>query len=242
MIAVNSLWIVGYSVFNDFELTPLALKTLVQDTELSFRSELQAKQSLIDQAQTKLRELSSSFTNERRNLSDLEAKTNERATLKHQIANLFRLNAEKRAFLATTGPAPAEDVSIGDADTGLTIDAAKLRSISPSDPSLNSAVLPTPDQEAYLKSLPPSHVLHARVRAYRFHNKNLESKKQALKTKSAILEKKLRRIVALSTGIDEAKVDETVARLDVAIQSEEGEEVDTGRLREFLRRLEDGGE
>ena len=56
------------------------------------------------------------------------------------------------------------------------------------------------------------------------------------------MERKLRRVVVLSTGIEEAKVVEKVDRLAAAIQSEEGEEMDMGRVREFLRRLgEEGG-
>jgi regulatory protein SWI6 len=222
------------------KLTSSALKTLIQDTESSFRSELQAKQSLIDEAQKRLREQTTTLANERRNLASLEAKANERAILKHQIANLRRLNNEKRAFLSTTGPLPTEDVTLGDADTGLSIDIAKLRQLSPDD-SLSSNTR-TPEQEAYLKSLPPSHVLEARVRAYAAHNDTLDTRKQDLKTKSAILEKKLRRLVALSAGVAEDTLDTTADRLAAAIQSEEGEEMDMSRLREFLRRLEEGGE
>ena len=216
-----------------------ALKTLITDTELSFRSELQARQSLIDQAQYKLRELTAALANERRNLSSLEAKANERATLKHQIANLRRLNAEKRSHLASTGPPPMDDVSVGDADAGLTVVTAKLRPRSPS--STTSPVGRTSEQESYLKSLPESSILGARVRAYKTHNSSLEARKIDLRTKSSVLEKKLRRVVALSTGIEEDKVDETADRLAAAIQSEE-EEMDMGRVREFLRRLEEGGE
>ncbi|KAI4153089.1 MAG: hypothetical protein LQ340_002516 [Diploschistes diacapsis] len=217
-----------------------SLRTLVNDTELSFRSELQAKQSLIDQAQSKLRELTTALTNERRNLSDLEAKANERATLKNQIANLRRMNADKRARLSSTGPVPTEDVAVGDADTGLTVAIASMRPRSAS--GTISASARTPDQDAYLKSLPPSHVLEARVRAYKAHNGSLETRKMELKTKSSVLEKKLRRVVALSTGVEEEKVDENAERLAAAVKSEEGKEVDTGRLREFLRRLDEGGE
>ena len=131
-------------------------------------------------------------------------------------------------------------MTVGDADSGLTVETASMRPRSAS--SASSPVGRTTDQESYLKSLPPSHVLGARVRAYKAHNSSLEARKNDLKTKSSVLEKKLRRVVALSTGIEEEKIDETAGRLAAAIQSEEGEEMDMGRLREFLRRLEEGGE
>ena len=219
------------------------LKNLITDTELSFRSELQAKQSLIDQAQLKLRDLTTSLANERRNFSELEAKANSRKTLKSQIANLRRLNSEKRKHLASTGPPPQEDVAVGDADAGLTVDTSRMR---PKSALQNFKASPLPErtsqQDIYLKSLESSHLLQARVRAYKAHNKISELRRHELNNRSSDLERKLRRIVALGTGVEEERVDETAGRLAAAIDSEEPGEMDMGRLREFLRQLEEVGE
>ena len=236
-----------------------ALKTLIADTESSFRSESQAKQSLIDQEQARLRTLTANLADDRSKLLALEAKANLRSTLKHQIATLRRLNAEKRQYLSTTGNPPLSDISIGDADNGLAITNSLLRpqqqtitttptTITPPTTSTPSSTpqtqIPprTPSQESYISSLPASYLLQARARAYAQHNAILESRKQDLINQSSVLERKLRRVVVLSTGIEEAKVVEKVDRLAAAIQSEEGEEMDMGRVREFLRRLgEEGG-
>ena len=80
------------------------------------------------------------------------------------------------------------------------------------------------------------------MRAYRAHNASLNLRRSDLKTKSLTLERKVRRLVALTTGVEEAKVHEKAESLAVAIQSEDAEEMDMGRLREFLRNVEEGGE
>lgn len=69
-------------------------------------------------------------------------------------------------------------------------------------------------------------------------NKALEENMADLRSKSFELEKKLRRIVALSTNTEEDMVDDMVEKLAMAIESEDGEEVDIGRVREFLRKVE----
>lgn len=211
---------------------------MIADTESSFRSESQAKQSLIDQEQARLRTLTANLADDRSKLLSLEAKASIRSTLKHQIATLRRLNAEKRQYLTSTGNLPLQDITIGDADNGLTVDISLLRNqpttaATPTHPR-------TADQEKYLTSIPASYLIQARARAYQKHNHTLEARKQDLSAKSTVLEQKLRRVVVLSTGIEEAKIDEKADRLAAAIQSEEGEEMDMTRVREFLRRLEDG--
>ena len=232
-------------------ITSAAISTVITDAETSFRSELQAKQSLIDKTQTKLREATSTLANERRTLADLEQKVNERNTLKQQIVNLRRSNDGKRGFLASTGPIPRDDVQLGDADAGLTIETSRLRSKTMLDQEQSSVVSTSPvspagrnpyspDQEAYVRSLPPSHVLAARLRAYQRHNDFLDENMGGLRAKSSGLERRLKRIVALSTGIEESKLDEMIGKLNAAIESEDGEEVDQARLREFLRRVENG--
>ena len=49
----------------------------------------------------------------------------------------------------------------------------------------------------------------------------------------------MRRAVALCTRMEEEEVDKMVGGLVVAVESERGEEVDVGRVREFLRRVEE---
>ena len=74
--------------------------------------------------------------------------------------------------------------------------------------------------------------------AYKTNNAGLREQAAQLKSRSVELEKKLRRVVALCTGVAEEKVDAMVGGLVVAVESERGEDVEVGRVREFLRRVE----
>lgn len=96
----------------------------------------------------------------------------------------------------------------------------------------------TPQKCDYIASLPPTPVLNARVAAYRKHNARLEAKAASLQSQSSQLENQLRKVVSLCTGVEESKVDEMVDGLSAAVASEGGDDVEVGRVREFLRRVE----
>jgi regulatory protein SWI6 len=189
---------------------------------------MQAKQSLIDQAQAQLRDATTAITTEKRALAQLEDQRLARQMLELRVTNLRNTNDVNRTHLATTGPPARHDVSLGDADTGLTFDVSDMP---------DSVEELTPEQERYLDSLPSSTVLEARVRAYTTHNNTLDEKRKTLQGKSFALEKKLRRLIALSTGTEETQVDAMLGPLRDAVESEGGEDVDYLRLREFLRKI-----
>jgi len=213
------------------------MQNLLTSTSTSFKSELQQKQSLIDQTHLALREATSLLADERRRLASLEQKATTRNHLRQQCANLRRANALHRAEFARSG-APGvlkEDVKIGEADAGLQIDASLFNSST--DPENL-----TPQQIAALAAMPSTAVLQARKEAYQVTNMRLEQQKTQLKSQSFELEAQMRRIVSLCTGVEEGKVDEMLEGLQAAVESERGGEVDVGRVREFLRRVERGGE
>lgn len=220
--------------------TIAAITNLVSDTQTSFRTEIQAKQSLIDQTHAKLREETRLLSEERRHLEELQRKAHRRQELKQRITNLRRVNEELKVQLARGAPNSNTkvrvDVKIGDADAGLEVDASRLPQSSPSEP-----LQLTPETREYLSSLPPLHILQARLSAYQTHNANLANYTTQLKSRSVDLEKKLRTVVALCTGVEESKLDGMIDGLLQAVQSEQGEEVDVGRVREFLRKA-DGAE
>lgn len=95
----------------------------------------------------------------------------------------------------------------------------------------------TPAQSDYLDSLPPPRVILARVIAYGKNNAILESQAKSLQSRSSELEGQLRRVVAICTGVSVEKVDGMVEGLVAAVESERGEDVEVGRVREFLRRV-----
>jgi len=218
------------------------MQDLLTETSTSFKSELQQKQSLIDQTHLKLREATSLLADERRRLASLEARATTRNTLRQQVANLRRANAihrdeHARSMNHGAGPVPElkEDVKVGEADAGLQIDTK----LFPPGTDPNNL---TPQQLAALAAMPSTVVLQARTEAYKVTNKRLEQQATQLKSQSFELEAQMKRVISLCTGVEEGKVDAMLESLKAAVESERGGEVDVGRLREFLRRVERSGE
>ena len=212
-----------------------AISTLLSDTSSSFKSELQTKQSLIDQTHANLRETTSLLTAERRRLEELQRKSSERRDLRQKNANLRRANDEQRSLLSRSGNNLQEaraDVKIGEADAGLEIDPS-IANVNPVDPGVLD-----PQHFTHVNSLPPAKVLQARVLAYRRNNTRLENEAKGLASRSIELEAQLRKLVTLCTGVEDSRVDEMLAGLVAAVESERGEDVEVGRVREFLRRVE----
>ena len=223
-----------------------AITTLLSETESSFRSEIQAKQSLIDQTHNKLRETTSILNEERRRLAEFQRKSDSRKALRQRIANLRHANDQQRAYLSSniTGrPASSptdirSNIQVGEADAGLDIDTTIL-SLS-HDHSQPLQILP--QQREYLATLPPTAVLKARTSAYRKNNARLETQAKNLHEKSSELETQLRKLVCLCLNLEEGQLDLLVGSLRAAVESEGGQDVDLARVREFLRRVEGLGE
>ena len=210
------------------------------DTESSFSAELQAKQTQIDQAHTQLRESTKLLSEERRHLEELQRRADERRELRQQITNLRRANEEQKQRIrhrrSSSGANNASqirmDVKIGDADAGLEVNLDLLPSMS------HTQHVPlSPQQHAYLANLQPAYILEARTTAYRTNNAALQQENSQLQTRSVDVEKRLRRVVALCTRESEDKVDGLAEHLMIAVESERGEEVEVGRVRELLRKV-----
>ena len=219
-----------------------AITTLLSETESSFRSEIQAKQSLIDQTHNKLRETTSLLNEERRRLTELQRKSDDRKALRQRIANLRQANDQQRVYLssnATGRPASSptdirSNIQVGEADAGLDIDTTIL----PISHDHSQPLQILPQQREYLATLPPTAVLKARASAYRKNNSRLETQAKNLHDQSSELETQLRKLVCLCLNIEEGQLDHLVGGLRAAVESEGGEDVDLTRVREFLRRVE----
>ena len=125
------------------------------------------------------------------------------------------------------------EIKIGEADAGLEVVASKLPTSNAGQPLTITAA-----QREYLSSLPPTEVLLARAAAYGRNNSKLQGQAKSLQSRSSELEAQLRRVVTLCTGVPDEKVDGMAEGLVAAIESERGEDVEVGRVREFLRRVE----
>lgn len=215
----------------------LALSTLIADTSSSFRSEVESKQTIIDETHQKLRETSSLLATERRRLSILQQQVADRQERKQRIANLRAANHEQRAHLSrisngtlSTGFAHGPDVQIGEADGGLEINTQ----IIPLSLEPNQTPDFSPTVRSYLASLPSTAVLEARCAAYERNNLSLQLKTRTLETRSSELESKLRRVLALALNSDEESMDRMIGKLLRAVDSEGRNMVENGRIGKFI--------
>lgn len=196
-------------------------------------------QAQIDQTHTKLRETSSLLTEERRRLIDLQEQVTDRKERAQRIANLRAANKEQRTRLSRISNGmggmdldPRQGIKIGEADAGLEINTEivplSLQPHQPQDFPL--------DLRNYLASLPPTAILEARSTAYERNLANLQTQKRTLGTRSSELERKLRRLLALTLHCEEESLDQVVDKLLKAMDSEGRDSLGFSRVRKFLRR------
>ena len=89
-----------------------------------------------------------------------------------------------------------------------------------------------------LDRLPSTAVLRQRVQAYTPHNAALTQHSRSLKQQDGELEAKYRKVVSLCTHVDEDQVDEVLNNLTRALESDTSDAVEGGRVKDFLRKLE----
>lgn len=163
--------------------------------------------------------------------------------MEQKIANLSRSNSELKSQLPQVqGPGNggmlAVTVCIGEADKGLDMDGhlASVERLFPygaEDINTNGPV--SAGQRSLLAALERADVICGRVKAYREHNDRLESQAQELKSRSHELEERYRKIVSICTGVEVDQVDDMLGNLVQAVISEQKENMELGKVREFLR-------
>ena len=209
------------------------MTSFLTSTDLSIRSELTKKHSLIDAAHTKLRENTSQLGTERRRLTSLQQRADRRKALRTKVANLRQANQDRTsAALQQREGTLQPDVKVGEADAGLKIDISVLPLQNTHATSLSNT------HKAAISSLPTPQVLAARLTAYKKTNNRLENNAKDLRAKSSTLEANLKRVVGLCTGIEEPRIEEMVQGLQNAVESEREDGLEVGRVREFLRVVE----
>ena len=211
-------------------------------SEVDFATELREKQEELDETNRRLKDTGTSLAEERRRLQDLQARAREKRELEQKIANLTRSNAELRAELSRSNGQEAngvpENVAVGEADKGLDFEGS-LASVEQMFPDDEVNIDPdgplTAEQRKLLSSLERVDVLRGRVKAYQQHNSNLEGEAHKLKSMSHELEERYRKIVSICTGVDVNSVDEMLGHLVQAVVTEQKENVELGKVRDFLR-------
>ncbi|OBT94573.1 transcriptional regulator swi6 [Pseudogymnoascus verrucosus] len=208
-----------------------SITTLLSQTEAEFAQEMTAKQSAIDSIHTQLRSSSAHLGEERRRLERLQHLAKARDERKCKITNLrragdeeaFRLQQIKAQHTPLAGQ--SEDMYLGEADVAF---ACLPENVGPDEVLRNPALVAT---------IPGHGTLRARVAAYRANNERLERAVGELRSKSRELEVKYRKTISLCTRVPEERIDDVLEGLWRAVDSEGGD-VELGRVREFLTRVE----
>ncbi|KAF2456273.1 hypothetical protein BDY21DRAFT_288370 [Lineolata rhizophorae] len=229
------------------------LSSFLSQTDSQFSAEIRIKQDDIDRTNTAIRDLSAQQRVERQKLEALRQRIRSRTERRQRAVNLRRAIDEQRQRLTAMGMPPPGgkgfgriNVSVGDADksaAGFEIPREALpiamttELLSPQEQQQHIHQLSV-QQRGFLSTLPNPAVLKARLHAYAANNAVLKTRSAALKSRSGELEALYRKVVSLCTGVDESRVEESLAALVAAVESESGDGVEVGRVKEFLRKME----
>lgn len=225
-----------------------SMREILAASEMDFALELREKQEELDQTNLRLRDAGTGLAEERRRLQDLRAKSREKQELEQKIANLIRSNTELKGQLSQSNGQLVNgvpgNVAIGEADKGLDFDG-RLASIEQIFPNGEENVDPNGplslEQRSFLNCLERVDVLRGRIRAYQQHNADLENQAQQLRRMSHELEERYRKMVSIATGVEESKADDMLDNLIQAVKSEQKDNVELGKVRDFLRMVQGTG-
>jgi hypothetical protein len=182
-------------------------------------SELSKKQAEYDHWHSKIRESAKARQIEQNRMDELKRKASERVELDRRIKNLER---DAESFASTLKEIHGEkfDVaratSLGDADRDSGVDVTEFDRLFSDD--FDPAGRMSPEQTAFLTSLPSVEVLQARVKCYQKHNEEITTEAGRLKSKNVVLGENYRRVVMACTGWTAEQVDEAAEGLTQCVK------------------------
>lgn len=227
---------------------------------MQFTQEARLKQDAIDRTNDLITQLSSQQKQEQQKLESLRARLRLRQDRAKRIANLKRWLEPQRHMLSIN--ASANDLherrQIGYADiegAGVIINdddlPYELRQAgdhlirhASDGPSYLSTPLPIDPSSLQHSQIPPlltqisTAFLRQRLETYTQTNTSLLNRSLILKEKDGQLEQMYRKVVSLCTKVEESRIEDCLEGLVAALDSEEAEGVEVGRVREFLRKVE----
>ncbi|KAF2093331.1 hypothetical protein NA57DRAFT_48321 [Rhizodiscina lignyota] len=231
-----------------------ALTTSLNNLQSQHAAEMRLKTDSFDRANAQIRDLAAQHAQLGAALSQLQNRVKNRSERAVRTLNLRRSIEESKHRLshqgvnlnAVTGPrgSPLKPGDVEKLD-GLEIPATSVASNSQGGGHVNGdssmANLTTLIDPMQLPDVP---TLRARMAGYAENNDRLKGKAKYLKGRSAELETMYRKVIALCTGVEEGRVEENLAALVQAVESENvppGADAEVGRVKEFLRKVEGVG-
>ncbi|KAF1939814.1 apses transcription factor-like protein [Clathrospora elynae] len=247
------------------EIQPL-MNGILQSASMQFTQEARLKQDSIDHTNDLITQLSTQQQQEQQRLETLRTRLRNRQDRAKRISNLKRWLEPQRHMLAVNAGATDlhEKRRIGYADTegagilimedDLPYELRQAGDHLPRRASDGTSYLSTqipielstlthlshqaPYQNFVVQQLPAASVLRQRINTYTSTNATLLKRSRMLKEKDGQLEMMYRKVVSLCTKVEEGRVEECLEGLVKALDSEEGEGVEVGRVRDFLRKVE----
>ena len=212
-----------------------AVQEVISGLDKEFRDEIEQKQQQHNAAISQLQNATRRYKEEEQKLEQLRKLVNDHAQKKQNCQNLRRALDEERIFCQSRLAAlrinlPAQGVKHPEPDEPFGVSEEVLE--------INSTAQLSEAQMELLQSLPQTSVLRTRIEAYQRNSAGLKKTAGALHDRSADLEQRFRRVVALCTGVPENEVDGVLHSLLEAVESDPTE-VDTGRLSSFLRKVDE---
>jgi regulatory protein SWI6 len=233
---------------------------ILQSASMQFTQEARLKQDAIDSTNDIITQLSTQQKQEQHRLQALRARLQLCQDRTKRIANLKRWLEPQRHMLSVNagatdlhekrhiGYADAEGagVIIKDDDIPYELRQASSHLLRRASDGPSYLTTPLPLDPS---TLPPSQIsplltqistqfLRHRLETYTHSNAALLNRSRKLKEKDGQLEQMYRKVVSLCTKVEEGRIEECLEGLVAALDSEEGEGVEVGRVREFLRKVE----
>jgi regulatory protein SWI6 len=233
---------------------------ILQSASMQFTQEARLKQDAIDRTNDIITQLSTQQKQEQHRLQALRARLQLCQDRTKRIANLKRWLEPQRHMLSVNagatdlhekrhiGYADAEGagVIIKDDDIPYELRQASSHLLRRASDGPSYLTTPLPLDPS---TLPPSQIsplltqistqfLRHRLETYTHSNAALLNRSRKLKEKDGQLEQMYRKVVSLCTKVEEGRIEECLEGLVAALDSEEGEGVEVGRVREFLRKVE----
>lgn len=204
-----------------------SMHSAVDDVELDFQRELEAKQRHIEDMHAQLREATIALAGRKERHTQLKSLLDQLVGLQRSAQNLERaIHDEDRSFKEVeerTGRAIQSSLGFDgnfDADQ-------PFRIWLESDDVVQGKIPPL--------------LLKARITAYKRNEAKLIERANELRGRSVELERKFRRIVSLGTQVPEDQVDMILSGLVQAVESD-GPNVDISRVAGFMRKVDEGAE
>jgi len=211
---------------------------MIAGLDRDFQMEIKAKQTEIDSTHGQLRESTLTLNDERRKTEQLKQRSTEKNELRQKHQNLLRAVQEENVkFQQKYGHAAAAGIDDINKIKTINYDSDSPYKINPEMVNGDFKNL-TAAQSQYLKTLPSSAILKARVAAYKQNEDALDALAATLRGRSLDLEANFRKVVAMCTGVEEERVDTLLEGLLQAIESDPGD-VETVRLTSFLRKVDE---